>query len=95
MADKKLIPLVVTTEHKGVFFGYGKPTSNKTIRIEQAQMCVYWSQDVHGIVGLAANGPTKDCRIGPPAPAITLQGVTSVMEVSDEAAAKWKDQPWK
>lgn len=95
MKSKNLIPLVVTTEHKGVFFGYGKPTANKTIRIEQAQMCVYWSTDVHGIVGLAANGPTKDCRIGPPAPAITLQGVTSVMEVSEEAAAKWKAQPWK
>lgn len=93
--SKNLIPLIVTTEHKGVFFGYGTPTSNKTIRIEQAQMCVYWSADVHGVVGLASKGPTTECRIGPPAPALTLQGVTAVMEISEEAAAKWKKQPWK
>ena len=92
--NKNLIPLLVTTEQKGVFFGYGKLTTNKTIRIEQAQMCVYWSADVKGVVGLAANGPTKGCKIGPPAPAITLQNVTAIMELSESAAAKWKEQPW-
>lgn len=89
-----LIPLVVTTAHKGVFFGYGIPTSEKTIRIERAQMCIHWSADVKGITGLAANGPTKSCRIGPPAPAIYLQEVTAVMEVTDEAAKKWEGAPW-
>jgi hypothetical protein len=87
--------LVVTTEHRGVFFGYGVPTTETTIRLEEAQMCVYWSSDVKGVVGLAANGPTKDCKIGPPAPAITLQKVTSVMEVSEAAAKRWKEQPWR
>lgn len=93
MKDKKF--LLVTTEHKGVFAGYGVPTTNKVIRLEQAQMCVYWSSDVHGVIGLASTGPTSDCKIGPPAPAITLQGVTSVMECSKDAEAKWKEQPWK
>jgi hypothetical protein len=93
--SKNLIPLVVTTEHKGVFFGYGKPTTNKVIRLEQAQMCVYWSSDVRGVVGLASTGPSADCKIGPPAPAITLQGITAVMEVSKEAETKWKAEPWK
>lgn len=87
-------PLIVTTEHRGVFFGYGQPTTNTTIRLEQAQMCVYWSADVKGVVGLASTGPSKSCKIGPPAPAITLQKVTSVMEVSPDAEAKWKQQPW-
>lgn len=89
-----LIPILVTTAHKGVFFGYGAPTNEKTIRIERAQMCVHWSADVKGITGLAANGPTKGCRIGPAAPAIILQDVTSVMEVSAEAAKKWEGAPW-
>ena len=88
-------PLVVTTQHRGVFFGYGQETTEKTIRIEKAQMCVYWSADVKGVVGLAADGPTASCKIGPPAPAITLQDVTSVMVVSNEAEAKWKQQPWR
>lgn len=87
-------PLVVTTAHKGVFFGYGVPSNEKSIRITDAQMCVYWSSDVKGVVGLAANGPTSGCRIGPPAPAITLHDVTSVMEVSPQAEGKWKQAPW-
>lgn len=91
---KKQTPLVVTTAHKGVFFGYGTVTTDKTIRLEKARMCVSWSSDVKGIVGLAANGPTKNCRIGPAAPAITLQDVTSVMETSIEAEAQWNLQPW-
>lgn len=88
------IPLVVTTEHKGVFFGYGEVTTDKVIRLENVQMCVYWSQEVKGVVGLAANGPTKNCRIGPIAPAITLQGVTSVLECSSKSEEAWKAQPW-
>lgn len=92
--SKKIIPLVVTTEHKGVFFGYGKPTTNKIIRLEQCQMCVYWSADVHGVVGLASNGPTTGCKVGPPAPAITLYAVTAIMEASIKSEAAWKSQPW-
>lgn len=87
-------PLVITTQHRGVFFGYGTPADGDTIRIERARMAVYWSADVGGVVGLAANGPTKNCRIGPAAPAITLYGVTAVMESSPEAAEAWERGPW-
>lgn len=90
----KAIPLVVTTEHRGVFFGYGVPTSESEIRLEKARMCVYWSADVKGVVGLAATGPSSLCKIGLAAPAITLRGVTSVMECSPEAAAAWEKGPW-
>lgn len=93
MKDNK-IPLVVTTSHKGVFFGYAKPTTNSTVRLEKARMCVYWSADIKGVVGLASYGPSKSCKIGPAAPAITLHGVTAIMEVSPEAEAKWNQQPW-
>ena len=90
--NKNLIPLVVTTVHKGVFFGLGKLTTNKTILLEECQMCVYWSSDIKGVVGLASTGPSKSCKIGPPAPAITLQDITSVMECSEQAATAWKSQ---
>lgn len=93
MSDIK-IPLVVTTEYRGVFFGYGTPTTETTIRLERAQMCIYWSPDVKGVVGLAASGPTKTCRVGPAAPAITLQKITAIMEVSPKAEALWLLQPW-
>ena len=86
--------LVVTTAHRGVFAGFGKPTTNKTIRLTDARMCVYWSADVKGVVGLASDGPTSGCKIGPAAPAITLQDVTSVMEASKKAEDAWTKQPW-
>jgi hypothetical protein len=94
MSKTKDIPLVVTTSHRGVFFGYGRPTTNKTIRLTKAQMCVYWSADVKGILGLAASGPTRGCKIGPPVPAMTLQDVTGVIEASEQAEKAWQAQPW-
>lgn len=87
--------VVVTTDKKGVFAGYiDKLTTNTTLRLEEAQMCVYWDTATKGVVGLAAKGPTNGCRIGPPAPAITLHGITAIMETSPEAEAAWKSQPW-
>ena len=86
--------LVVTTLHKGVFAGYAKPTTNKTIKLRDAQMCVYWSSDIRGILGLASTGPSSSCKIGPAVPMLTLQDVTSVMEASKEAEEKWLKKPW-
>lgn len=87
-------PLVVTTAHRGVFFGYGTPTNEKIIRLEQCRMCVYWSASLHGVVGLATKGPNNECRVGPAAPAITLQDITAVIEVTRESEAAWKLEPW-
>ena len=92
--SKKSVPMVITTAHKGVFFGYGDPSDKATIRIEKARMCVYWSQDVKGILGLAATGPSKNSKVGPAVPAITLRDVTSCMEASEEAAKAWESGPW-
>ena len=87
-------PLVVTTSHRGVFFGYGEPTDGDTIRLEQARMCVYWPQENKGVVGLAADGPKNGARVGPAAPAMTLRGVTAIMEASDAAVKAWESEPW-
>lgn len=57
------VPLVVTTVHKGVFFGYGTPTDEKTIKIDRARMCVYWPSETHGVLGLAAQGPKNGSKI--------------------------------
>ena len=92
---EKGVPVIVTTKHRGVFFGYGDPDGKATVRITQARMCVYWSADVKGVLGLAATGPTKDCKIGPAVPAITLRDVTAVMEVSESAARAWESAPWQ
>ena len=73
--------VLVTTEHRGVFFGYATETDGETIALKRSRLCVFWSQDVKGFMGLAAKGPTEGCRIGPPAD-ITLRAITSVVEVT-------------
>lgn len=87
-------PLVVTTIHRGVFFGYGEPTDGPTIRLEHVRMCIYWPNGNRGIVGLASEGPKKGSRVTPAAPAITLREVTAVMETSPQAAKAWEAAPW-
>lgn len=88
-------PVVVTTAHRGVFFGwYAGDLEAKTVRLTDAQMCVYWSAAIGGVLGLAVTGPDGACRIGPPAPAITLQDVTAIIEVKDEAVKAWQARPW-
>lgn len=89
--------VVVTTEHRGVFFGYvdaNEDLSGTVVRIEKARMCVYWSASTKSVVGLASLGPQSGSKIGPAVPAITLQKVTSIMEASVEATAAWESAPW-
>ena len=93
--ENKNIPLVVTTESHGVFFGYGQVTTKKEIRLEQARMCVYWNEVTRGVLGLAAVGPNDKCRISYAIPGITLQKVTAVMECTVEAAKNWEAGPWQ
>jgi len=85
--------VLVTTAHRGVFFGYLTGKVDKTVTLKNARNCIYWSSDVRGFIGLAATGPSNLCRIGPRAD-IELNDVTSIVAVTPEAAAKWEAQPW-
>jgi hypothetical protein len=87
-------PVIVTTAHRGVFFGYAKDVDGETIMLKRARLCVYWSQDVKGFMGLASNGPTSSCRIGPAAD-ITLRNITAVLAVTPDAVKAWEAAPWK
>ena len=87
-------PLLVTTLHKGVFFGYGTPSDAPTITLRSARMCIAWGAETKGVLGLAATGPKKGCRIGPAVPSLTLRDVTSCAVCSQEAAAQWEAAPW-
>lgn len=87
-------PVVVTTAHKGVFFGYAEDTSGETIKLKRARLCVYWAPELKGFMGLASNGPNTKCKIGPAAD-IELRNITSVVETTAEATAKWEKAPWR
>lgn len=85
--------VLVTTEHRGVFFGYATETSGETIKLTDARLCLYWSRDVKGFMGLASNGPSATCRIGPAAD-IELRKITAIATVTPEAEAAWLAAPW-
>ncbi len=97
MPTTKTRPVVITTEHRGVFFGNlnGDDLAAKTLTLLNAQMCVYWSSDVKGVLGLAATGPSRACRVTPAVPKIVLQGVTAVMDATPEAVKAWHSKPWQ
>ena len=85
--------VLVTTAHKGVFFGYATETSGSTIKLRSARLCVYWTTDLRGFMGLASQGPVTGCKIGPAAD-IELRDITSVTEVSANAVEAWEKAPW-
>jgi len=85
--------VLVTTSHRGVFFGYATETAGPTIKLRAARNCLYWSSSVKGFMGLATFGPDKQCRVGPAA-SIELRDITSVVECSDDAVKAWEQAPW-
>lgn len=84
--------VLVTTEFRGVFFGEVKDDKKlpDEITLKNARNCMFWSSDCNGFLGLAAKGPTFNCRIGALVNELKLYKVTSVTPVSEEAAEKWK-----
>lgn len=90
--------VVITTENRGVFFGYvedGKDAELPTeIELKSARMCVMWSSSVRGVLGLAATGPNRECRITKKVPAITLYKITSVTDCTPEAVEEWEKGHW-
>lgn len=97
MKDK--IPVLITTDNtkRGVFMGFIDPkdADKETIEACEVRMAVYWSTDVKGVLGLAAGGPTKNCRISPAAKKAVLKGVTATLEITDDALKAWRKEPWK
>lgn len=82
-------PVLVTTEFRGVFFGYAEDTTGDNITLTQARNCIYWPSTQGGFAGLAAEGPANGSRIGATVAKIDLRKVTSVVEVEPEAAERW------
>jgi hypothetical protein len=86
--------VLVTTVHKGVFFGYATDTEGAIIKLRSARCCVYWPTENKGFLGLAAEGPKSGARVGPPAN-IELRDITCVAECTPKAVEAWEKAPWK
>ena len=88
-------PVVVTTEHRGVFFGYtDDPDEASLITLSEARMAVYYSAETRGILGLAKRGPQPGSRITSAVEQICLRGITAVMVASEDAVKAWESEPW-
>lgn len=86
--------VVVTTAHRGVFFGYAVDVAGEIVTLKRARLCLYWSADVKGFMGLAATGPTRSCRVGPAVESMDLRSITAVLACSPEATEAWEKAPW-
>lgn len=84
--------VIVTTVHRGVFFGTAGDTTGEQIVLTNARMCLYWS-GTKGILSLAETGPGVGCKIGAVAPRIELRSITAVIDVTAPAAAAWEAAP--
>lgn len=92
-----MVPVLLTTSHRGVFFGYlpEYPASCPAeVRLADARNCVSWSTTERGVFGLAVAGPSDRCRIGPKVPELIINAVTSIARCTPEAAARWEEGPW-
>jgi len=87
--------VLVTTEHRGVFFGYldGEATKEK-LTLKNARNVLYWDAECKGFMGLAAIGPVGECRIGPKVSELVIWDITAVVRVTDEAIPLFEEGPW-
>ena len=86
--------VLVTTSHRGVFFGYAANTDGNSIMLRAARNCLYWPAQNKGFLGLASMGPLQGARVGPAAD-IEIRDITCVAECSDAATKAWEAAPWK
>lgn len=86
--------ILVTTAHRGVFFGYATETDGAIIKLRAGRNCLYWPAENKGFMGLASLGPVKGARVGPAAD-IELRDITSVALCTPAAVAAWEAAPWK
>lgn len=94
MASAKKVtgrPVIVCTEHRGVFFGYANETSGTEIKLERARMAISFGT-TRGVMELAETGPTRNSKISARAD-IDVRKVTAVFEVTPAAMQGWEAAP--
>ena len=88
-------PVLVTTQHRGVFFGYlnGEASKEKVV-IDRCRNVTYWNAATKSFLGLAATGPTENCRVSAAGLECTLYDITGVFVCTPEAVEKFEAGPW-
>jgi hypothetical protein len=86
--------VVVTTAHRGVFFGYASDVAGEIVTLKKARLCLYWSEDVRaswvwpqrGRAGVAVSVPAVE--------SMDLRSITAIIACSPQATEAWEKQPW-
>lgn len=94
VTNKEEIMVIVVTQGNAIYWGWTRDPDGETVKLRNARQVVYYSADTHGLLGLAATGPGKQSRIGPPVASTTIRNVTQTIECSPEAARAWEDAKW-
>ena len=95
MANER--PVLVTTVHKGVFFGFVDDRyhpGDALVHLRQARNVIYWPAENRGFYGLAAWGPKAGARVGPAVPESELRDITGVHQCTPEAVQAFEAHKW-
>lgn len=84
--------ILVTTQHRGVFFGYvadDQDMAARTMRLDNARCAISWATK-NGVAELAEIGPNRNSKIGSRANIAALHEITAVWECTEEAVKAWE-----
>ena len=94
--EKRMVVVTTDSTRRGVFFGeLVDRVSDSVVRLKDAQMCIYWPVETHGVLGLASRGPGRGAKVSPQIPKIEINGVTAIMDATDDAVLAWRVEPWR
>jgi hypothetical protein len=84
--------VILTTQHRGVFFAQLDENTDLTQRtltnLKNCRMAIYWGT-TKGVMQLAESGPTSSSKIGAPADIDVLHDITGVFVVTEKALEAW------
>ena len=86
-------PVIVCTEHRGVFYGHTDKSAEDILRdgvvsLTGARMAIYWGTK-RGVLELAEDGPNANSKISATAD-IAVNKITAVFMVSEKAEIAWQ-----
>ncbi len=84
-------PVLVTTQHRGVFAGLipaDQDLTAKSMALRSARMAIKFGT-TRGLMQLAETGPTGSSRISAPADIPVLHDITAIFAITPEAWEKW------
>ena len=82
-------PVLVTTDNRGVYFGYYQTDAQAPAKIEltNARVIVEWNAGDQGFLAMAVSGPAGIAVVSVAVSTLTICGVASIAECTPEAAA--------